>query len=281
MIAPPPRAGEAGRGSDPLHSHPNPAMIPMSTYGERGTMGASSGFLSFPVARRRSLLVFRSVLAARLSENRSPRYRRLQAPLRTRRALHHSDVRASVQHWLPKGTTQRMTRSRLVDGYPPRNYFQRLVRECQVPDTHPRTLLQPKPPAVPQATNRPRSACSLDLRGRTLPGSQHLQHDEPPDPVRGRLLGRAPEVSGPSFSRHARDANPYRKDRGLIWKVSVFVRSRGLGRLPSSTPCGLVTRCFLIVVLCPSAQHAGLWAAAPMRNIWKGSVFKHGTLRYT
>jgi len=256
-------------------------MIPMSTYGERGTMGASSGFLSFPVARRRSLPVFRGVLVARLSAVHSPLYRRLQAPLRTRRPRHRSDVRAAVRHLLPKGTTQRMTGSRLVDGYPPRNYFQRLVRECQVPDTHPRTLHQPKPTAVPQAPYRPRSACSLDLRGRTLPSSQHLQHDEPPEPVRVRLLSREPVVSGPSFSRHARDANPYRNTGGLIWKVSVFVRVRCLGRLPSSTLCGLVTCCFLIGFLCPSAQDAGLWAAAPTRNIWKCSVFKHGTLRYT
>jgi len=182
---------------------------------------------------------------------------------------------------LPKGATQRMTGSRLVDGYPPRNYFQRIVRECLVPATHPRTFLQPKPAAVPQAPNRPRSAYSLDLRGRTLPSSEHLQHDEPPDPVRVRLLVRAPVVSGPSSNPHARDPNPYRNTGGLIWKVSVFVRVRCLGRLPSSTLCGLVTLSFLIVFLRPSARHAGLWAAAPMRNIWKCSVFKHGTLRYT
>jgi len=270
---------EGERGSDPLHSHPNPAMIPTSTYGERGTMGASSGFLSFPVARRRSLLVFRGFLAARLSGIHSPCYRRLQAPLPTRRALHRSDVSAAVRHLLPKGATQRITGSRLVDGYPPRNYFQRLVREGQVPDTHARTLLQPKPAAVPQAPNRPRSACSLDLRGRTLPSSQHLQHDEPPDPVRVRLLGRAPVVSGSSFSGHARDANSYRNTGGLIWKVSVFVRSRGLGRLPSWAPCGPATYCFSFVFLCLPSHRAGLCAAAPMRNIWKGSVFKHGTLR--
>jgi len=272
---------EGERGSDPLHSHPNPAMIPTSTYGERGSMGASSGFLSFQVARRHGPLVFRRVHAARLSGIHSPRYRRLQAPLRTRRVLHHSDVRASVRHLLPKGATQRMTGSRLVDGYPPRDYFQRLVREGQVPDTHARTLLQPKPAAVPQAPDRPRSACSLDLRGLTHPRSQHLQRDEPPDPVTVRLLGRAPVVSRASFSRQARDSNPYRIAGGLIWKVSVFVRVRGLGRLPSSTPCGLVTSCCRVVFLCPPSQHAGLWAAAPMRNIWKCSVFKHGTLRYT
>jgi len=278
----PPRAGEAGRGSDPLHSHPKPAMIATSsTYGERGSMGASSGFLSFQVARRRSLLVFRGVLAARLFGIHSRRYRRLQAQLRTRRALRRSDVGAALRHLLPKGATQRITGSRLLDGYPPRNCFQRLVRACQFPDTHPRTLLQPKPAAVPQARNRPRSACSLDLRGRTLPRSQHLQRDEPHDPVRVDLLGRAPVVSGPSFNPHAHGPDPYQNAGGLIWQVSVFVRARGPGWLPSSTPCGLVTRCFLIVVLCRSAQHAGLWAAAPMRNIWKCSVFKHGTLRYT
>jgi len=219
----PPRAGEAGRGSDPLHSHPKPAMIaPSSTYGERGSMGASSGFLSFQVARRRSLLVFRSVLAARLFGIHSRRYRRLQAQLRTRSVFHRSDVSAAVQHLLPKGTTQRMTGSRLVDGYPPRNYVHRLAREGQVPDTHARTLRQPKPAAVPQARNRPRSVCSLDLRGRTLPSSQHLQHDEPPNPVRVRLLVRAPVVSGPSSNPHAHGPNPYQNAGGLIWKVESF-----------------------------------------------------------
>jgi len=237
-FAPPPRAGEAGRGSDPLHSQPNPAMTPTSTYGERGTMGASSGFLSFPVARRHGPLVFRSVLAARLSGIHSRRYRRLQAALRTRRARHRSDVGAAVQHWLPKGTTQRMTGSRLVDGCPPRIHFHRLLREVQVLDTHLRTRLQPKAPAVPRAAHQPRRPCRLDLRGRTLPRSQHLQRDEPHDPVRVRLLGRAPVVSGPSFSPHAPDPNPYRNARGPIWKVSVFVRVRGLGRPLSSTPSG-------------------------------------------